>query len=127
MSRSLVNSICAGLPGAECSDPWGGGHDCWKVGGKIFALIGAEEDRVSVKCGDTDIAAMLIDAGLARKAPYLHRSWVSIDCDAAPDELAHRIRQSYHLIRATLPRKVQAGLPPVQAGTPSAEQDEAGR
>ena len=41
MSRDLVNAICAGLPGAEVSDPWGGGHDCWKVGGKMFAVTGA--------------------------------------------------------------------------------------
>ena len=41
MSRDTVNAICASLPGAEVSDPWGGGHDAWKVGGKMFACIGA--------------------------------------------------------------------------------------
>lgn len=110
MSRALVNQICAGLPGAEVSDPWGGGHDCWKIGGKIFALIGAMEERVSVKCDSIETAAMLIDAGVAIKAPYLHRSWVSVDCEAAVDELEHRIRQSYRIIRASLPKKAQAGL-----------------
>ena len=110
MSRQLVNQICAALPGAEVSDPWGGGHDCWKVGGKIIALIGAMEDRVTVKCDGIETASMLIDAGLAHKAPYMHRSWVALDCDAAPDELTHRIRQSYRIIRASLPKKVQAGL-----------------
>ena len=34
MSRDLINSICAAFPGAEVSDPWGGGHDAWKVGVK---------------------------------------------------------------------------------------------
>ena len=33
MSRELVNAICEKLPGAEVSDPWGGDHDAWKVGG----------------------------------------------------------------------------------------------
>ena len=37
MTREATNQICAGFPGAECSDPWGGGHDAWKVGGKMFA------------------------------------------------------------------------------------------
>jgi hypothetical protein len=37
MSRELVNAICRTFPGAEMSDPWGGGHDAWKVGGKMFA------------------------------------------------------------------------------------------
>ena len=110
MSRQLVNQICAALPGAEVSDPWGGGHDCWKVGGKIFALIGAMEDRVTVKCDGIAPASMLIDAGVAQKAPYMHRSWVALDCDAARDEMEHRIRQSYRIIRASLPKKVQAGL-----------------
>ena len=41
MSREYVNSICAELPGAELSDPWGGGHDAWKVGGKMFACVGS--------------------------------------------------------------------------------------
>ena len=112
MSRALVNQICAALPGAEVSDPFGGGHDCWKLEAKIFALVAGDggADRVSVKTDSIDTAAMLIDAGIAVKAPYLHRSWVSVDCDAAEDELEHRIRQSYRIIRASLPKKVQAGL-----------------
>lgn len=28
---------------------WGGGHDAWKVGGKMFACIGAVMPGVSVK------------------------------------------------------------------------------
>lgn len=110
MSRASVNQICAGLPGAEVSDPWGGGHDCWKLGGKIFALIGGAEDRVSVKCDSVETASMLIDAGVAIKAPYLHRSWVSIDCGAAADELDHRIRQSYRMIRDSLPKRLREEL-----------------
>ena len=108
--RAFVNAFCATHPGAEVSQPFGPEHDCWKVGGKIFALIGAMEDRVTVKCDGIETASMLIDAGVAQKAPYMHRSWVALDCDAAPDELEHRIRQSYRIIRASLPKKVQAGL-----------------
>ena len=48
MSRKLVNAICRTFPGAEVSDPWGG-HDAWKVGGKMFACIGAVTPGVSVK------------------------------------------------------------------------------
>ncbi|WP_099826530.1 MmcQ/YjbR family DNA-binding protein [Oceaniglobus indicus] len=111
MSRAIVRSICAALPGAACSDPFGGGHDCWKVGGKIFALVGGTDHGVSVKCPDVETATMLIEAGVGERAPYLHRSWVLIPFDgAAPDELRHRIETSYGLIRAKLPRKVQASL-----------------
>jgi predicted DNA-binding protein (MmcQ/YjbR family) len=41
MNRKKVNAICRTFPGAEVSDPWGGGHDAWKVGSKMFACIGA--------------------------------------------------------------------------------------
>ncbi len=70
------------------------------------------EDRVTVKCDSVETAGMLIDAGVAIKAPYMHRSWVSVDCEAPRDELEHRIRQSYLIIRASLPKKVQAALAP---------------
>jgi len=113
MSRELVNEICAAQPGAEWSDPWGGGHDCWKVGGKTFAVTGTAGTHVAVKTDGAELAAFLIETGVAERAAYLHRSWVALPLDSAPDELAHRIRHSYRLVRLALPKKVQAGLPPL--------------
>lgn len=113
MSREQINRICAAFPGAEVSDPWGGGHDAWKVGGKMFACIGAVMPGVSVKCDSIDTAELLIDAGLARHAPYFHRSWVNLPFEAPPDELAHRLRQSYLLVRGGLTKKAQAALAPL--------------
>jgi len=55
---------------------------------------------------------MLIAAGIARKAPYFHKSWVKLPACTDPDELRHRIEASYRLIRATLPKGVQAALAP---------------
>ncbi len=113
MSRETVNALCARLPGAENSDPWGGGHDAWKVGGKLFAVVGAIDGGVSVKCPDVETAEMLTDAGVARKAAYFHKSWVFLPFGAADEaELAHRIGVSYDTIRASLPKKVQAALAP---------------
>jgi predicted DNA-binding protein (MmcQ/YjbR family) len=111
MSRAFVNTHCAALPGAEVSDPWGGGHDAWKVGGKLFAVIGAVDEAVSVKCPDVETAELLIEMGRARKAAYFHRSWVSIPLGSVPeDELADRLTTSYRLILATLPKKVRAAI-----------------
>ena len=113
MSRDVVNRHCATLPGAERSDPWGGGHDAWKVGGKMFACIGAVTEGVSVKCADIDAALMLIDAGIGRRAPYFHRSWILLPFgDTDEDEIRHRLTVSYDLIRDKLPKKVQAALAP---------------
>lgn len=110
MSREIVNTICAALPGTQVSDPWGGGHDCWKVGGKMFAVIGALTPAVSVKTDSVETAEMLIDAGVAERAAYMHRSWVALPLDTDRRELEHRIRSSYTIIRNALPKKVQAML-----------------
>ncbi len=110
MTRALTNAICADLPGAEVSDPWGGGHDAWKVGGKMFACVGAMREGVDVKCGSVEMAELLIETGVAERAAYFHRSWVYLPETVDPDELRHRLLASYRIIRAGLPKKVQAAL-----------------
>ena len=110
MSRETVNRICADLPGAELSDPWGGGHDCWKVGGKMFAVTGAVNQAVAVKTDGIETAEMLIEVGPARRAAYFHRSWVELPLTAPEDELRHRIKASYRIIRKALPKKLQIML-----------------
>ena len=114
MTRACVNAHAATLPGAIHSDPWGGGHDAWKVGGKLFCVVGARDDHgVDVKCPDIETAQLLIEMGRALKAPYFHASWVRIPFGSVPDtELTDRISTSYDTVRATLTRKVQAALAP---------------
>ena len=110
--RNPLKGICEELPGAEKSDPWGGGHDAWKVGGKMFACIGAKLPGVSIKTPDIDTATMLIDAGIGQKAPYFHRSWILLREEVDPDELRHRVETSYRIVRSGLTKKAQAELEP---------------
>ena len=112
MSREAINKICAAFPGAEVSDPWGGGHDAWKVGGKMFANIGAVTPGVSVKTDGIETAEMLIETGVGVKAPYFHRSWVLLPFDTPEGEFRHRLAESYRLVRRRLTKKVQATLEP---------------
>jgi predicted DNA-binding protein (MmcQ/YjbR family) len=114
MSRRIVTAICGTFPGAEASDPWGGGHDAWKVAGKMFACVGAVMPGVSVKTDSIETAQMLIDAGVAVRAPYFHRSWVNLPWSTSEDELRYRLTASYRLIRSGLPKKVQAMLVPFE-------------
>ncbi len=109
--RKRIASICAPLPGAEVSDPWGMGHEVWKVSKKIFACSGVSRAGVTVKTRDTETAGMLIDAGIGVRAPYFHKSWILLPEDVADDELRHRLVTSYDLVRAGLTRKVRATLP----------------
>ena len=113
MGRSLINAICETLPGAAVSDPWGGGHDAWKVGDKMFACIGSMTPGVSVKTDSIETAQMLIDAGVGTKAPYFHRSWILLPFETAEDELRHRLLQSYKIVRSSLTKKAQAALGPI--------------
>lgn len=115
MHRTDIDAICAAHPGATLSGP--GELDAWKVGGKMFACFGHAEDRatntehMSVKCPDADTAAMLIDAGVAQKAPYFHRSWVRMMLDGLdPDEARHRVAVSYDCIASKLPKKIREAL-----------------
>ena len=113
MDRAFVNAHCATLPGAELEDPWGGGHDAWKVGGKMFACIGMANDGVSVKTPDIETASLLIEMGRAERAPYFHRSWVRVPwglIDA--DEMRDRLETSYSIVRSGLTKKFQATLAP---------------
>ncbi|MEM6372727.1 MAG: MmcQ/YjbR family DNA-binding protein [Pseudomonadota bacterium] len=111
MTRDLVDAICAALPGAHWASHHDGGLDAWKVGDKMFACIGVAGDGVSVKCADIDSAQFLIEIGAAQKARYFHRSWVRVPFDGkSEDEMRDRIETSYSIIRAGLPKKVQAEL-----------------
>ena len=114
--KARTAQIARSLPGADLSDPWGGGHDAWKVGGKMFACIGAITPGVSVKCPDVETATMLIEAGVAQRARYFHRSWVTLPETVSDDDLRHRILASYRLIRAGLPAATRKSLPePVES------------
>ena len=108
-----MNAHCATLPGAELEDPWGGGHDAWKVGGKMFACIGVANDGVSVKTPDIETASLLIEMGRAERAPNFHKSWVRVPwglIDA--DEMEDRLNTSYEIVRSGLTKKFQATLAP---------------
>jgi predicted DNA-binding protein (MmcQ/YjbR family) len=117
MTRDEVNAFCAGFAGAEVSDPWASlvqgdaRHDVWKVGGKIFALIGTQGDGVSLKTASTEEAAFLIEMGRGVKAPYLHRSWIKVDWRRVPEEeVRDRITTSYGIIFASLTKKAQRAI-----------------
>ncbi len=114
MDRAFVNSFCAELPGAEVSDPWGGGHDAWKVGGKMFACIGTANKGVSVKTPDVETAGLLIEMGRAERAPYFHKSWVLVMFDTVDErEMRDRLLTAYAIIRNGLTKKFQSTLDPI--------------
>lgn len=110
MTRDEMNAICAEQPWAEVSDPWGGGHDAWKVGGKMFACIGTSTPGIALTNDSTETAEMLITAGIGQKVAYFHRSWVLLPWATEADEARHRIETSYKIIRSKLTKKLRDTL-----------------
>lgn len=111
MDRAAIGRTCLALPGATLDHPFGDDHDAYRVGGKMFAIVGGT-DGLSFKA--TDIAfEVLTESGRAIPAPYLARGkWVHLaDPEAWPDdELADHLKIAHGLIAARLTKKARAEL-----------------
>lgn len=107
MDRQGVGRVCLALKGVTPDHPWGEDHDAYKVGGKMFALIGAL-GGLSFKASDIAFE-VLTQSRKARPAPYLARAkWGHLDGpnDWPDDELADHLQAAHTLIAAKLTKKV---------------------
>jgi predicted DNA-binding protein (MmcQ/YjbR family) len=111
MDRAGVGRVCLALPGATLDHPFGEHHDAYRVGGKMFVMVG-ERGGISFKVSDIAYE-VLTEAGRARPAPYLARNkWVNLPRidDWADDELAEHMAIAHGIVAAKLTRKVRAEL-----------------
>lgn len=104
MTPAQLEACALSFPGATKVVQWGG-SDVYKVGGKIFAIVGLG-GRLMFKV--TDLAyEVMTESGMAKPAPYLARArWVSFDDLAGldPDEAADWLGTAHALIVAKLTR-----------------------
>lgn len=111
MDRAGIGKICLALPAATLDHAFGPDHDVYRVGDKMFAMIGGM-DGLSFKASDIAYA-VLTETGRAAPAPYLARAkWVHLaDLEAwEPDDIADHLATAHSIIAAKLTRKVRAGL-----------------
>jgi predicted DNA-binding protein (MmcQ/YjbR family) len=106
MSVDSIRDYCLSFPQATENLQWGDDL-CFKIGGKIFAIIGLDNPRLCFKCAPESFAE-LIEREDIHPAPYVGRyKWVMLDrLDAVRwDELRELIRQSYEMVAAKAPKK----------------------
>jgi predicted DNA-binding protein (MmcQ/YjbR family) len=104
MDTDSIRAYCLSFPNSTEKPQWGDDL-CFKIGGKIFAMLGLDNPRLCFKC-TLDAFAELVEREDTHPAPYVGRyKWVMIDrLDALPDEeLRDYVRQSYEMVSAKLP------------------------
>ena len=111
MDRPGVGKVCLALPGVTLDHPFGEEHDAYRVGGKIFAMVG-ERGGISFKVSDIAYE-VLTETGHARPAPYMARNkWVNLPQidDWADDELAEHLAIAHGIVAAKLTKKARVEL-----------------
>ncbi len=113
MRLDALRRFALSLPHTRASEQWGG--LAFKVEEKVFcfASVDAEVlDAIVFKCTPEEFDALTEIDGVSQAPYFAKRHWVRVaDLLALPGaELERRIRRSYDLVVANLPKKVQAAL-----------------
>jgi predicted DNA-binding protein (MmcQ/YjbR family) len=117
MTYEEYNAFCRRLPATTYVVQWGGSH-VWKVGGKVFAIGGWEDDQPSFTFKVSDVAyEMLKEQPGLRPAPYLASrgmKWIQhfAEPGLSDEDLRRYIRQSHVIVSEGLSKKkrIELGL-----------------
>lgn len=122
MTLDSLRAYCLSLPGATEGIQWD--NDLlFRIAGKIFAVVSLEPspDRFCFKCTPDEFAELIEREGII-PAPYMARNkWVMVESFdiLSPQETRRLIRNSYDMVLAKLPKKVQAQFASPPAKTPA--------
>jgi predicted DNA-binding protein (MmcQ/YjbR family) len=106
MNVDSIREYCLSFPHATEKLQWGDSL-CFKIGGKLFTIMGLDNPRLCFKC-TPEIFAELIEREDIRPAPHVGRyKWVMLDRLNAVqwNELQELIQQSYEMVVAKAPKK----------------------
>jgi predicted DNA-binding protein (MmcQ/YjbR family) len=112
MNIDEIRQACMSFPGATEKLQWGDAV-CFKIGGKMFVVLGLDNPRLSFKC-TPEAFAELIERENIRPSPYLGRhNWVMLErLDAVGNqELRGLMRQSYELVKAKAKPTTKTAVP----------------
>jgi predicted DNA-binding protein (MmcQ/YjbR family) len=112
MRLDRLKAFALALPQTTVVSQWGG--LVFKVAGKVFLIIpldGGVTNGLTLKCTPEEFDELTALDGIGQ-APYCaKRLWIRIEEETLPEpELLRRIRRSFDLVVAKLPKKVRATL-----------------
>jgi predicted DNA-binding protein (MmcQ/YjbR family) len=115
MTRDDICQFCARLPQATHVVQWGNA-DVYKVGGKVFAVVGMGDSGSTVTFKASDLAfEVLSDSPGLRPAPYMASrglKWIQQydEPGLSDDSLRDHIKASYDMAVDGLTKKKRAEL-----------------
>jgi predicted DNA-binding protein (MmcQ/YjbR family) len=115
MTRDDLTTFCAALPHATHVVQWGDA-DVYKIGGKVFAIVGMGKSGSTVTFKTSHLAfEILSDSPGLHPAPYMASrglKWIQQYCATglSDDSLREHIIASYDMVAAGLTRKIRSTL-----------------
>jgi predicted DNA-binding protein (MmcQ/YjbR family) len=109
-SLAAFDMFCQGLPGTNFIVQWGDSH-VHKVGPRLFAIGNLSDEGFVFKATPLGFT-ILLEQGLAERAPYLRRGhWVHVEPRALKRaELFSYLQESHRLAVASLTRAARREL-----------------
>lgn len=113
MKLDRLQAFALALPHTTVVSQWGG--LVFKVAGKVFLVLsldGGVLEGVTFKCAPKEFDALTAMDGIIQAPYFAKRLWVKLEDPAAlPEpELTSRLRLSFDLVAAGLPRKTRLSL-----------------
>ncbi len=103
-----VHAVCAALPGATRTYPFGEETAVYKVGGKIFALMADEPTSINLKAEPAEVTGLVETYDAVERGYHMNKKhWVTVQLDGSLPEglLEELIEDSYDLIVDKLPAR----------------------
>lgn len=125
MTNEKIREHCLSLPGTTETVQWGD-HLLFKVGGKMFAIIGLDGHTCSLKCTPEKYAELVEMEDIVPSSHNMWKyQWITTETlTPVPDsEFRALLTVSYNLVRAGLPKSARAQL----EGGPGAKKRPAAR
>ncbi len=113
MRLDRLKTFALSLPQTTVVKQWGG--LVFKVVGKVFFMIVLDGEMITgviFKCTPGEFDDLIEIDGIGQAPYFAKRMWVQVqDLAALPESgLRARIRRSFDLVAAKLPKKIQAAL-----------------